>query len=96
MIAVEVVEFALKEGASEKDLLREFDRTTTLFEYRYKGFIRRELFKSENTYTDLVWWSSRETANEAAQKILNDKEAQGFLELIEKQSVSLKHLDKIA
>ncbi len=66
-VVVEWAPFELAAGIDEKALLQASEVLQRDFLGKQKGFIRRELLKGkDNHWVDLVYWETREDAEQAA------------------------------
>lgn len=66
-VIIEWAPFELAEGFDEKTLLQASEALQKDFLSKQKGYIRRELLKGKNNqWVDLVYWESREDAEQAA------------------------------
>ena len=74
---VEWAPFALKDGATESDLLAAAYEIERSFLSKQTGYIRRELLKKDdNNWVDLIYWKSKQEAAEAM-KAVSTSEACG-------------------
>lgn len=69
-VIIEWAPFELAEGFDEKTLLQASETLQREFLSKQRGFIRRELLKGKNNqWVDLVYWQSREDAEQAAKNV---------------------------
>lgn len=70
-ITVECAPFELAEGVEESQLLEISEELQREFLAKQKGFIRRELLKAgDRKYVDLVWWKSKQDAEEVMETVM--------------------------
>ena len=91
---VEVVFFKLKAGQG----LAAFERASEKiqkFLSGQPGYIRRELLHSSESgqFVDLVHWSTREDAMNAAQQIMKSTDAGEFMSSLSQEGLQMFHLD---
>ena len=92
---LEVAMFRLKDGTDQEAFLSASDATMSALR-SYSGFIRREVFKSEDgQWLDLLYWTSLEEAMSAAEQILDDPSCHPFLEMLDMPSLTMLHLHPV-
>ena len=92
---VELVQFKLKSGVSEKQLEATHE-SINAFLQKQPGFIYRSLSQdSDNQWIDIVYWESLETAKAASDALMQDPDGQAMVALCDMDSVSMKHLPAI-
>jgi len=95
-LIVEIAQFKLAAGVSEKDFLREAEAVQKNFLEKQSGYIDRELLKDKDGgWTDILHWNSMEEAQKAAEVMMSDPGAQGFMQKIDPSSVKMLHLELI-
>jgi hypothetical protein len=95
-IIVEVAQFKLKSGVSEGNFLEASQVAQDGFISKCVGYISRELFKKEdNTWLDMVRWTSMEDAQSAMNKFMNEPGAKKFEEMIDPSTVQIMHLTQV-
>lgn len=82
-IIVEWAPFSLVEGVDEAKLLQASEALQTDFLGKQKGFLGRELLKGKgNDWADLVYWETREAAEQAAQNAANSPVCYSYFQLM--------------
>ena len=95
-LIVEIAQFKLAAGVSEKDFLREAEAVQKNFLEKQSGYIDRELLKDKDgQWVDILHWNSMEEAQKAAEVMMSDPGAQGFMQKIDPSSVKMLHLELI-
>ena len=78
---VEWAPFSLKEGVSEQTLLEAAEALQQHFLSKQEGFLKRELLKGpDNSWVDILHWSSKEAADKAMQQIMSSAACQKYFE----------------
>lgn len=88
---VELALFKLKEGVREEDFLHVSDKFQKGFIKLQKGYIKRELLVSGQTWADYIVWETMEDAQNAAAAFRTDKYAIEYMGCFQQSSVSLNH-----
>jgi hypothetical protein len=71
-LTLEWAPFTLAEGVDEAALLVASAALQTEFLSKQPGFVRRELLRGhDNQWVDVVYWSSRQPADEASRNAMN-------------------------
>src|SRR3989338_4376815 len=92
-VIVEIAQFKLAAGVSEKDFLREAEAVQKNFLEKQSGYIDRELLKDKDGgWVDILHWNSMEEAQKAAEVMMSDPRTQGFMQKIDPSSVKMMHL----
>lgn len=81
-IVVEWAPFELKPGTDEHKLLQASSALQQDFLGNQKGFLRRELLKGKEHWTDLVYWASREDAEQAMQNAANSPACHAYFQFM--------------
>lgn len=93
---VEITEFRLVDGADDERLLEASAQIEDDLE-SFDGFVRRELLRGEDgVWVDLVWWSSRETAEAAVTAAMADESFGRYFSLIDDASIDMRHFETAA
>ncbi len=88
---VEVVLFRVKDGITDSLFLREASVVQAWIEQQ-PGFLSRELMKTpENQWLDTVRWTSRELAESAGGKIMNEDHCKPFMGMIDENTMQMWH-----
>lgn len=78
---IEWAPFELTEGVDEKTLLQASETLQRDFLGKQKGFIRRELLKGKGKHwVDLVYWQSRDDAEQAAKNAANSAVSRNYFQ----------------
>ena len=95
-LIVEIAQFKLAAGVSEKDFLREAEAVQKNFLEKQSGYIDRELLKDkEGGGVDILHWNSMEEAQKVAEVMMSDPATQGFMQKIDPTSVKMLHLEQV-
>jgi hypothetical protein len=100
-VIVEWAPFELAEGFDEKALLQASEVLQKEFLSKQKGFIWRELLKGENNqWVDLVYWKSREDAEQAVKNAANSLVCRGYFQCMlaadhDNPGAGVLHLERI-
>jgi hypothetical protein len=82
-LTIEWAPFTLAEGVDHAALLAASDALQTEFLSKQPGFIKRELLKqSETRWVDVVYWNSRDEAEQAARDVLNSPAGSTYFSLM--------------
>lgn len=96
MNIVEIAQFKLAAGVSEKDFLQEAEAVQKNFLEKQSGYIDRELLKDKDgQWVDILHWNSMEEAQKAAELMMGNPTTQGFMQKIDPSSVKMLHLTQI-
>ncbi|MGW3240321.1 hypothetical protein [Streptomyces olivaceus] len=89
---LELVSFRLRAGVSEEQF-NEAVRSVDIFLAERSGFLSRQVLTvgGDGSRVDLVWWSTLEAAQSAADAIRSDSRAASFMACLDPASVSLSH-----
>jgi hypothetical protein len=92
---VEVVHFKAKPGVSDAQIRDAADALQRDVEH-FPGYLRRRLLKSaDGQWLDIVDWTGLDEALHAAEAIMARPSAQGFMELVEPESMTMLHLASV-
>ncbi len=93
-VIVEIAQFKLVAGVSEKDFLQEAEVVQNNFLEKQSGYIDRELLKDKDgQWVDILHWNSMEEAQKAAEVMISDPATQDFMQKIDPSSVKMLHLE---
>jgi phosphopantetheinyl transferase (holo-ACP synthase) len=93
--AIELVLFRTKEGYSKSESESALSSLTNCIQ-NFDGFIKRELASNEDgQWIDLVHWSSKEAAMNAASMIMKDPKALKAFEVIEQEQMQMFHFEPL-
>lgn len=94
---MEIARFAVVDGI-ESEAVPARARTIDGWLGRQSGFIRRSLVgpDAQGRWTDLVEWRSHDEAMAAAAAIGQEPELKPFMEIIDPQSVEMRHVPIVA
>jgi heme-degrading monooxygenase HmoA len=80
---IEFAPFTLAEGVNESTLLAASDALQAEFLARQKGFIKRDLLKTEEgKWADVLYWDSRESVEQAMQEAATHPAALSYFQLM--------------
>lgn len=80
---IEFAPFMLAEGVDEPTLLAASDALQAEFLARQKGFLKRDLLKTDDgKWADVLYWDSRESVEQAMQNALSHPAALGYFQLM--------------
>ena len=89
---VEVVQFKAKTGVSDAQIRAAAAALQRDVE-QFPGYMRRRLLKSaDGQWIDIVDWTGLDEALQAGEAMMARPSAQGFMELVELESISMLHL----
>ena len=89
---VEVVQFKAKPGVSDAQIRAAADALQRDVD-GLPGYMRRRLLKSaDGQWIDIVDWTGLDEALQAAEAIMARPSAQGFIDLVEPESIIMLHL----
>ena len=95
-LIVEVAQFKLAEGVSEEEFLKEAEAVQKGFLEKQSGYIDRELLKTEDgLWADVLHWKTMKEAQKAAEVMMGNPAAQGFMQKIDPSSVKMLHLEQV-
>jgi hypothetical protein len=90
---IELVLFKTKVGVTQEQLIQAARATTPVLE-QMNGYVRRNISVDEQgQWADIVYWTSKEAALEAADKFQNIKECQQYTNMIELDQMKMNHFD---
>lgn len=94
-VVIEITQFRLVKDVVDQEFLREAEQVQHLFLEKQPGYIDRELLKDEEgQWIDVLHWETIAQAQAAAQAMLQEPACQGFIRMIEPQSVKMLHLER--
>ena len=98
MIITEIVRMKTVEGIEEEEFIEIIDGLEKNFHSRQKGFIDTELLFHEEVkeWYMIQHWNSQEDLKEASKKIFMDKNAEKFVNSLNKESIKILILPQIA
>lgn len=90
---IELAMFRLTPDATKDSFQRAVERSNT-FLTKCPGFIDREVSVSnDGQWVDILHWSDMDSAKEAAEKMMNAVECKDFIDLLDKTSIQMHHLE---
>lgn len=90
---LEVVEFKLKDGVKMTVFLSEFQKTN-VFLSSLPGFIKRHLGQNEQgLWIDVVEWNTMKAAKDALALSMTADAVQGFISMINHETIHMRHFD---
>jgi heme-degrading monooxygenase HmoA len=94
-VVIEITQFQLVKGVADQEFLREAEEVQQVFLKRQPGYLDRELLKGEaERWADILHWETTAQAQAAAQAMLQEPACQGFLSMIDPQSIEMLHLER--
>ncbi len=94
-VVIEIAQFKLVNDVADQDFLREAEHVQHAFLEKQPGYTDRELLKDEEgQWVDVLHWKTTAQAQAAAQAMLQEPACQGFITLIDPQSVKMLHFER--
>ena len=90
---VELTSFKLVEGADEAKFIDAANQMQNTFLNDQEGFVKRTLVKGENGWTDIVYWKSPQSMQNAMKKAESSAEVAPFMQMINFESVRMNLSD---
>lgn len=92
-MVVEMAQFKTKTGVADDEVLAASQEAHDGFLAVHKGFVSRELLKSDNgEWVDIVHWETMEDATAAMQGFLGHASTKKFEDVIDPTTVKMMHL----
>ena len=93
---IEVVTFQTKNNVSEEQLLKLSHAFGEALRREVDGFIKRTLTKhcTQDTWVELVWWDSMESAEVALEKVLQIKEFEQYNNILEEDGSEIFYVEE--
>lgn len=93
---IELVIFRPKAGVSNEQLTKAAERLTPVLA-QMDAFVSRSLaVDSEGEWCDIVYWTSKQGALEAAKKVMEIEECKPFFDMIDFNGMKMTHKDIVA
>lgn len=93
-MVVELAQFKAKQGVSDDEVLAASQEAHDGFLAEQKGYVNRELLKSdEGEWVDIVHWETMEDAQAAMQNFTGNPSTKKFVEVIDNSSIKMMHLE---
>lgn len=86
---VELTSFKLIEGADEAKFIEAANQMQSTFLNEQEGFVKRTLVKGKNEWTDIVYWESAQSMENAMKKAESSPEVAPFMQMINFESVKM-------
>jgi hypothetical protein len=94
-VVIEIAQFKLVEDVTDQEFLHEAEHIQHVFLEKQLGYIDRELLKDEaGQWVDVLHWETTAQAQTAAQAMLQEPACQGFITMIDPQSIKMLHLER--
>ena len=94
-VVIEMTQFRLVNDVADQEFLRESEQVQHVFLEKQPGYIDRELLKDEaGQWVDLLHWETAAQAQSAAQSMLAEPACQGFIAMIDLQSITMLHFER--
>lgn len=95
-MVVETAQFKTKPGVSDREFLAASKVTHDKYLSKCKGFVSRELLKTEDgTWLDVVHFETMKDAEASAKGFLGNPETKAFEDAIDPASASMNHFTVI-
>jgi len=92
---IEVVTFNLKEGVSKEEGSKKLATLNDLVR-TFDGFIKRSISCNEQgKWVDIVYWTSKELAPDAAKSVAENPTAMEAFQVIDENSIQMNHYEII-
>ena len=93
----DVISYKLAENTSEDRLLEVAGNVLENWMSKQAGFVRWEIYREgDGSYTDIVYWDSRDAAKRAEADMVNVPDASDWFSCYEEGSISSKNLYHVA
>ncbi|MCA9388866.1 hypothetical protein KC644_03860 [Candidatus Berkelbacteria bacterium] len=93
----DIITYSLAEGVSEEQLLKVAGRIVKDWMSQQPGFIKWVINKnSDQGYTDIVYWDSKEAAQKAEQEMVNIPDADEWRACYKEGTIESKSLNEVA
>jgi len=86
---VELTSFSLLAGTNEAAFIEVANQMQKAFLKDQKGFIKRTLVKGEQGWTDIVYWESPQSMQDAMHKAESSEAVAPFMKMIDFESVQM-------
>ncbi len=81
-MTIEFYEFSPIEGISNEALLKAVRRAQSTFFRKQKGFIRCEIFRSDNNWISISYWNDEDEARKSLNLFLNHSSCLPFIQMV--------------
>lgn len=93
----DIISYELSEGTSQKQLLEIAQQIVTDWMKNLPGFIKWEIHtNSDGSYTDIVYWESKQDAKNAEKEMANIPNAADWFGCYKEGTISSKNISLIA
>jgi len=93
----DIINYELAEGISIEHLLEIAQRIATTWMHKQPGFVKWEIHtNADGSYTDIVYWESKENAKNSEKDMVNISEASDWFACYKEGSINSKNLSVIA
>ncbi len=93
----DIISYELAEGKSQDDLLKVAGQIVNDWMKKQPGFIKWEInTNADGSYTDVVYWESKEAAKEAEKEMMNIPNAAEWFGCYKQGSITSKNLSLVA
>jgi beta-lactamase class D len=93
----DIITYELAENKSKEDLLKIAKQIVNDWMKNQPGFIKWEIHtNTEQSFTDIVYWESKEAAKKAEKEMVNIPHAGDWYSCYKEGSISSKNLELIA
>ncbi len=92
----DLITYKLADGITQKHLLKIAEKIIETWMSKQAGFIAWEIHKNnDGTYTDIVYWQSKEDAKKSESDMVNIPNASAWYSCYQEGSISSKNLNLI-
>lgn len=89
---IETAQYKLKTGTNEKEFIQSSEEIQREFLEKCKGFISRQLLKSDDGYwMDYLHWRNEDDAKQAAEKFTQHPSTKKFESMIDPNTAKMMH-----
>lgn len=94
----DIISYELADGIDEVHLLQVSSEIIESWMSKQTGFIRWEINKNvnDNTYTDIVFWESKEDAKNSEQQMMNIPNAADWMACYKEGSINCLNIEELA
>jgi hypothetical protein len=90
---IEITTYKLAEGVTHEDFMKASDEFNKNYCARCKGLIRRHVLKTEDGYSDIILWETKEDVERVQKTFLEDSDALAFAKHGDPQSLTMHNYE---
>lgn len=95
-LTIEIAQFKLVPGTEDAGFLKAADVVQKNFLRKQKGFVDRELSKSDDgQWVDILHWKTMQDALKASEEMLKNPSCLDFIQKIDPTSVTMTHVRQV-